>query len=69
MLKRKKYKLRMYRYGNTGSDIMFMYAESICDLRQIADAFVDKSTLYKNYNILCEQDDKQINIDTEMFLL
>ena len=68
MLKRKKYKLRMYRYGNIGSDIMFMYAESIGDLRQIADAFVDKSTLYKNYNILCEQDDKQINIDTEMFL-
>ena len=47
---------------------MVMYAESINDLRQIVDAFVEKSTLYKNYNILCEQDDKQINIDTEMFL-
>ena len=58
----------MYRYGNIGSDIMVMYAESINDLRQIVDAFVEKSTLYKNYNILCEQDDKQINIDTEMFL-
>ena len=50
MLKRKKYKLKMYRYGDIGSDIMIMYAESIDDLRQIADAFVEKSTLYKNYN-------------------
>lgn len=40
MLNRKKYKLKMYRYGGMYDDIIFMYAESIENLRQIADAFV-----------------------------
>ena len=44
----------MYRYGGMYDDIIFMYAESIENLRQIADAFVEKSTVYKEYSIICE---------------
>lgn len=59
----------MYRYGGMYDDIVFMYAESIENLRQIADAFVEKSTIYKEYSIICECLDSKVDITEKMFLL